>query len=151
MDPATRTLLRTIETPGGSAGISTDGQSVLVVHAQEPILTLIDPASDRVEQRIALHEHTRPAQRVRHSPDRRYVVVTSMEEPLVTILDAAALDRQTTLRVADGPMGVGFAPDGRTMLVGNHGAGRITVVDLDAGCVQRELAAGVGVETLAFY
>ena len=151
MDPATRTLLRTVETPGGSAGISADARGVLVVHAQEPVLTLIDPATDQVERRIRLREHTRPAQRVRHSPNGQYVVVTSMEEPLVTILDAASLDQQTTLRVADGPMGVGFAPDGRTMLVGNHGAGRITVVDLAAGSIQRDFPAGVGVETLAFY
>jgi DNA-binding beta-propeller fold protein YncE len=151
MDPASRTLVRTVDTPGGSAGISADGRSVLVVHAREPLLTLIDPATDRVAERIPLHSHTQPAQRVRHSPDGRYVVVTSMEEPLVTILDASSLHDQTTLQVADGPMGVGFAPDGRTMLVGNHGAGRITVVDLPAGCIQRDFAAGVGVETLAFY
>jgi hypothetical protein len=30
-------------------------------------------------------------------------------------------------------MGVAFHPDGRTALVANHGAGRITVVDLKAG------------------
>jgi DNA-binding beta-propeller fold protein YncE len=143
--------VRTVETPGGSAGISADARGVLVVHAQEPVLTLIDPATDQVKRRITLREHTRPAQRVRHSPNGQYVVVTSMQEPLVTILDAASLDQQTTLRVADGPMGVGFAPDGRTMLVGNHGAGRITVVDLAAGSVQRDFPAGVGVETLAFY
>jgi sugar lactone lactonase YvrE len=48
-------------------------------------------------------------------------------------------------------MGVAFAPDGRTALVANHGAGRITVVDLEAGSPTADFAAGTGVETLAFY
>ncbi|MBV9543252.1 MAG: hypothetical protein JOY61_02610 [Chloroflexi bacterium] len=150
MDPSTRRLLHTVPTPGGSAGISSDGRSVLVVHAQEPLLTEIDPSSDTVTRQIALEGHTRAAQRVRHSPDGRHVVVTSMEEPLVSVIDAAS-GRQTAIRVAEGPMGVGFAPDGRTMLVGNHGAGRITVVDLEEGVALSEFAAGVGVETIAFY
>lgn len=150
MDAANRQLIAKIPTPGGSAGISTDGRTVLVVHATEPLLTEIDPTTDSVTRRIPLQGHTRAAQRVRHSPDARYVVVTSMEEPLVTLIETAT-ERQTTLQVADGPMGVGFAPDARTLLVGNHGAGRITVIDLETGCVRSEFAAGVGVETLAFY
>ena len=43
------------------------------------------------------------------------------------------------------------SPDGRTALVANHGAGRITVVDLEAGRPTDDFAAGVGVETLTFY
>ena len=39
----------------------------------------------------------------------------------------------------------------KTALVGNHGAGRITIVDLEAAAPVREFDAGVGVETLAFY
>jgi DNA-binding beta-propeller fold protein YncE len=87
---------------------------------------------------------------VRVSPDGRWVVVTATEEPLVTIL-SADLETQTTLAVAAAPMGVAFHPDGRTALVGNHGAGRITVLDLESSTIQREFACGVGVETLAFY
>ena len=36
-------------------------------------------------------------------------------------------------------------------LVGNHGAGKITIVDLEAAAPLREFEAGVGVETLAYY
>jgi hypothetical protein len=48
-------------------------------------------------------------------------------------------------------MGVAFHPNGRTALVGNHGAGRITVIDLESHAIERDFACGVGVETLAFY
>ena len=152
MDPASRRLLGKVPVPGGSAGIcaSADGQRVLVVAGQEPALVEIDARSDSVTRRVRLEGHQRPAQRVRCSPDGRFVVVTSTEEPLVTLLDAD-LEQQTTFPTAAAPMGVAFAADGRTALVANHGAGRITVVDLEAGAPSGEFGAGVGVETLAFY
>jgi len=77
-------------------------------------------------------------------------VVTATEEPLVTLL-SADLDTQTTLEVHAAPMGVAFHPHGRTALVANHGAGRITVLDLESHTIKRDFACGVGVETLAFY
>ncbi|HEY3061956.1 MAG TPA: hypothetical protein VGL99_23515 [Chloroflexota bacterium] len=152
LDVSKRCLQRTIELPGGSAGIccTADGKAVLVVAEREPVLTVLDTASDTPVTRIALQGHSEPAQRVRCSPNGQYTVVTSFEAPLVTLFDAQ-LENQVALQVADGPMGVGFAPDGRTALIGNHGAGRITVIDLEAGRVTDTFAAGVGVETLAFY
>jgi YVTN family beta-propeller protein len=152
MDPVIRRLITKVPMPGGSAGIcaSADGQHVLVVAGQEPALVEIDAQSDTVTRRVVLEGHQRPAQRVRCSPDGQYVVVTSTEEPLVTVLDAD-LERQKTFTTAAAPMGVAFAADGHTALVANHGAGRITVVDLAAGAPTRDFAAGVGVETLAFY
>jgi YVTN family beta-propeller protein len=152
MDPATRRLMAKVPMPGGSAGIcaSADGERVVVVAGQEPALAEIDARSDQVTRRIPLEGHQRAAQRVRFSPDGRHVMVTSTEEPLVTILDGQ-LERQTTFETTAAPMGVAFAADGRTALVANHGAGRITVVDLEAGRPTRDFAAGVGVETLAFY
>jgi DNA-binding beta-propeller fold protein YncE len=153
MEPGSRTRLRTVDMPGGSAGIiaSADGQRVFVVAGQSPELAEFDTASDTLLQRVRLRGHSQPAQRVRTSPDGRFIVVTSTEEPLVTILDTDNLDSQTTLRVADAPMGVAFHPDNRTALVGNHGAGRITVLDLEARSIIRDFALGTGVETIAFY
>jgi DNA-binding beta-propeller fold protein YncE len=152
MEPASRRLVKKVPMPGGSAGIcaSADGQRVLVVAGQQPALVEIDTHSDMVTRRVTLEGHRRPAQRVRCSPDGRFIVVTSTEEPLVTVLDAG-LEAQTTFSTAAAPMGVAFAADGRTALVANHGAGRVTVVDLQAGIPTSDFAAGVGVETLAFY
>jgi DNA-binding beta-propeller fold protein YncE len=152
MSPSLLERIGTIETPGGSAGIvaTPDGERVLVVHAQEPLLTVIDAHTDEVVDQHALPGHRMAAQRVRCSPDGQFVMVTATEEPLVTIL-SADLQAQHTLEVAAAPMGVAFHADGRTALVGNHGAGLITVVDLREAKVCREFACGVGVETLAFY
>ena len=73
--------------------------------------------------------------------------VTWLTNPAI----GADLSTQTTFPVSASPMGVAFHPDGRTALVSNHGAGKITVVDLEAAAPLREFEAGVGVETLAFY
>lgn len=152
IDPIGHRMIAKIPLPGGAAGIcsSADGSRVLVVTLHEPALAVIDTASDTLVDRVRLADSTIAAQRVRCSPNGRFVVVTNNDESLVTVL-SADLSSQTTFPTADSPMGVAFHPDGRTALVGNHGAGKITVVDLEAAAPVREFAAGVGVETLAFY
>jgi DNA-binding beta-propeller fold protein YncE len=152
MSPATRQRLGSVPMAGGSAGIiaSADGHTVLVVGGQAPVLSVIDTATDTLVRTVRLAGHEQPAQRVRASPDGRYVLVTATEEPLVTILSADC-ETQTTLEVAAAPMGVAFHPDSRTALVANHGAGRITVLDLEAKSIHHDFACGIGVETLAFY
>jgi YVTN family beta-propeller protein len=152
MDPVGLRMIAKIPLSGGAAGIcaSADGSQVLVVTLDEPGLAVIDTRSDRLLRRVRLEGNTIAAQRVRCSPNGRFVVVTNNDESLVTVLDAG-LARQTTFPVGAAPMGVALHPDGRTALVGNHGAGRITVVDLDAAAPVRAFEAGVGVETLAFY
>jgi len=152
MDPVARRMMKKIPLPGGAAGIcaSADGRQILVVTLDEPGLAVIDTASDTLVGRVRLADSTIAAQRVRCSPNGRFVVVTNNDESLVTVL-SADLSSQTTFPTSASPMGVAFHPDGKTALVGNHGAGRITVVDLEAAAPLREFEAGVGVETLAFY
>jgi YVTN family beta-propeller protein len=138
--------------PNGAAGItvSPDGRTVLVTDNKEPRLTVVDTATNAVTRHISLRAHDRPAQRVRWSPDGRYVLVTSMEQPLVTVL-SDGLQRQETFETAEGPMGVAFHPDGETALVANHNSGRVSVANLATGRQLRDMPAGRGVETLAFY
>jgi len=152
IDPAARKLVKKIPLPLAAAGIcaSADGRQVFVVTLNEPGLAVIDTTTDTVVRQVPLEGNTIAAQRVRCSPNGEYVVVTNNDESLVTVLDGS-LERQTTFAVSDSPMGVAFHPDGKTALVSNHGAGKITVVDLDAAAPTREFECGVGVETLAFY
>jgi DNA-binding beta-propeller fold protein YncE len=152
MDPIGHRMIARIPLPGGAAGIcsTADGSQVLVVTLDEPALAVIDTASDRLVDRVRLADSMIAAQRVRCSPNGRFVVVTNNDESLVTVL-SADLASQTTFPTSASPMGVAFHPDGRTALVGNHGAGKITVVDLEAAAPVRDFEAGVGVETLAFY
>lgn len=152
LDPRARRRIAEVPIPRCALGLcaAPDGQRVLVTDGQEPLLLVIDTRSDRLVDTINLDGYAHPAQRVRCSPDGRFVVVTADQEPLASVLDGS-LTRQSTFEVAAGPMGVAFHPDGRTALIANHGAGRITIVDLETGRPSANFAAGVGVETLAFY
>ena len=152
LDPRGRRRIAEVPIPRGALGLcaSADGQRVLVADGQEPALLVIDTRSDTLADTVKLDGYAHPAQRVRCSPDGRFVVVTADQEPLASVLDAN-LTHQSTFEVAPGPMGVAFHPDNRTALVANHGSGRITIVDLEAGYPTGDFAAGVGVETLAFY
>jgi YVTN family beta-propeller protein len=48
-------------------------------------------------------------------------------------------------------MGFAFSPDGKTMLVANHGDGSVSVVDLKEWKVVNTFHAGTGIETLTYY
>ena len=90
------------------------------------------------------------AQIARYSPDGRFLVVTNHDEGLGTVL-RADLEQARVARLGREPMDMGFHPDGRTVLVGNQGDGTLTVLDLEQATVTRTVAAGFGVETLAFF
>ena len=48
-------------------------------------------------------------------------------------------------------MGMGFAPDNRTMIVGNHGDGSVSVIDMEEGKELKRFQAGAGIETMTWY
>jgi YVTN family beta-propeller protein len=48
-------------------------------------------------------------------------------------------------------MGFAFSADGKTALVGNHGQGTVSRIDLATATVTNTFPAGKGVETLAYY
>jgi hypothetical protein len=110
---------------------------------------LLKPFPDP-RHRIALEGHEKAAQIARHSPDGKYLIVTSYDAPLGTIFDAK-LETQKLLQLGRGPMNTAFHPDGRILLIANHDAGSLAVVDLEKAEVLRTVPAGVGVETLSFY
>jgi YVTN family beta-propeller protein len=70
----------------------------------------------------------------------------------VNVIDMAdAHGKQQTMTVGKDPMGFAFAPDGKTVLVANHGDGTISVLDLGQGRVVSSFQAGSGVEALSYY
>src|ERR1044071_5769373 len=72
IDLKTRKLLGKIATPRPLAGIaiSQDGRTVVAVDDAEPVLVLIDTASDKVKGEVRLDGVPEAAQIARHPPDR---------------------------------------------------------------------------------
>jgi YVTN family beta-propeller protein len=75
-----------------------------------------------------------------------------MTEASINIIDTAdPHGNQQMLTVGKDPMGFAFAPDGKTVLVANHGDGTVSVVDLSQNRVVSTFTGGSGVESLAYY
>jgi YVTN family beta-propeller protein len=152
VDLATRRVIKKIPAPNGSAGIgmSPDGQTIILVDAQEPQIMVIDTASDEVGSTIRLDGHEKAAQIARYSPDGRHLVVTNFEEPLATVF-SGDLESQALLHLGQGPMDMAFHEDGETVIIANHNEGSLAVCNLERGEVVRTVEAGVGIETLSFF
>jgi len=153
IDLKTRKMIGKVDAPNGSDGatVSPDGKRVLATDIKAPQIFSIDTATDTVAETIILPGDA-PAFRARHTLDGKHVMVSRRGNE-VMVLDAAKPNEiQHSFQVEAGPMGFGFAPDGKTVLVGNHGAGKITVFDISGTPkITRVFDMGVGVETLAFY
>jgi YVTN family beta-propeller protein len=152
IDLCQRKRIKDIPAPNGLAGLglSPDGGTIVMVDAKQPELRIVDTATDVFVRAVRLAGHEQAAQIARYSPDGRHLVVTNHDEAIGTVL-SADLETQRSFPLGRGPMDMAFHPDGRTALVGNHGDGTISVVDLEQGIVHRTIPAGDGVESLAFF
>jgi len=154
IDLKARKMIGQIPAPNGTQGIaaSPDGKRVIAVDFVKPQLIVIDPATDKVIDTIALEGNTEGAFRVRFSPDGKWVVTTSQTATLANILKADDLHgKQRVVKVGKDPMGVGFSPDGKNVLVANHGEGTVSIINLEEGQILNTFHAGTGIETLAYY
>jgi DNA-binding beta-propeller fold protein YncE len=152
IDLKARKRIKKIATPNGLAGIgmSPDGTTIVFVDAKHPQILVVDTASDEIVRTVRLVGHEKAAQIARYSPNGEYLIVTSYDAPLATILDTK-LQTQKLLQLGRGPMNMAFHSDGRTLVIANHDAGSLAVVDLDEAEVVRTVPAGIGIETLSFY
>ena len=153
IDLKTRKMTGNVPTPDGTQGItaSPDGKWVIAVDNGKPELIVIDPSTDVVAVRIPLEGNPRGAFKPRFTPDGSKLVVCSLGQQ-VNIIDVAdPHGKQVVLPVGKDPMGFAVSPDGKTVLVANHGDGTVTAIDVKEGRVIANFKAGTGIETLAYY
>lgn len=154
IDLKSRKIIGHVPAPNGTEGIvaSPDGKRVAVADHSEPALILIDTATDTVADRIPLEGNSRAGFKPRYTPDGSKLVVCNLSERLVNVLNTSDLHgKQTVIKVGKDPMGFAVSPDGKTLLVANHGDGTVSVVNLAEGRVVKTFMAGTGIETLAYY
>lgn len=160
VDLHSKMTVRHIPAPGGTEGlaISPDGSRAVVALHARPSLLVIDTATDKVIDEVALRGFPINSNiadhlvRVRFTPDGSKLLAAYHPSDVVSVMPANDLRQQTLIRVGKGPMGLAFTSDGKTALVGEHDAGTIAVLDLQGqGRYSSDFAMGVGVETLAFY
>ncbi len=143
-----------IPAPNGTEGIaaSPDGKRVVALDYSAPVLFVIDTATDTVIDKVKLQGNDKAGSRVRFSPDGARIVTDNGAQSLVNILTTSDLNgKQLVVPVGKSPMGFGFAPDNRTVIVGNHGDGTVSVIDMKAGTELNRFHAGTGIETMTWY
>ena len=153
IDLKTQKIVQRIPMPSGTEGIaaSPDGKIVVAMDRDEPVITVIDPKTDKVE-RIALKGQTKGAYKVYFSPDGKKMLTMSTAAKMANVFDMANLKgEQRTFATGKDPMGFAFSADGKTVLVANHGDGTVSVVDMATLQVTRTVQAGAGIETLSYY
>ncbi|MBZ5634342.1 MAG: YncE family protein [Acidobacteriia bacterium] len=154
IDIKARKMAGKVDMPNGTQGItvSPDGKHVLAVDYKDPKFVVIDTATDKVVDTVAVEKNLRGPFRVKYSPDGSKLVTCDDQRGLANIISTADLHgKQTVLTVGKTPFGIAFSADSKTALVSNHGDGTISVIDLLGAKVVNTFKAGTGIETLAYY
>jgi YVTN family beta-propeller protein len=154
IDLKARKMIGKVPMPKGTQGItaSPDGKRVLAVDFVDPQFMVIDTATDKVVDTVALEQNTRGPFRVKYSPDGERILTVGDRDRIANVLSASDLHgKQQILKVGPQAFGIAFTADGQTALVSNHGDGTITVLDLKELRVADTFTAGKGIETLSYY
>ena len=150
LDIKSRKMVKQIATPHPLAGIaaSPDGNWLVAVSDNEPVIFLIDANTHAVERTVPLKDVPKAAQIARFSPDGQTLLVTSVQSGTATLFDAS-FAHLATMTVGRQPMD-GIFRDGR-IFVCCQGDGSVHVIDVPKRQVERSFAAGTGCETLGFF
>jgi YVTN family beta-propeller protein len=154
IDIKARKMTGKIDMPNGTQGItvSPDGKRVLAVDYKDPKFMVIDTATDKIVDTVAVEKNQTGPFRVKYSPDGSKLVTCDSQAGLANIINTADLHgKQTVLTVGKTPFGIAFSADSKTALVSNHGDGTISVIDLPSGKIVNTFKAGTGIETLSYY
>jgi YVTN family beta-propeller protein len=154
IDIKARKMTGKIDMPNGTQGItvSPDGKRVLAMDYKDPKFMVIDTATDKIVDTVAVDKNQTGPFRVKYSPDGSKLVTCDSQAGLANIISTSDLHgKQTVLTVGKTPFGIAFSADSKTALVSNHGDGTISVIDLPGAKVVNTFRAGTGIETLAYY
>ena len=150
IDLKTRKLTGKIKAPRPLAGIaiSQDGGTVVAVDDAEPMLFLIDTASERVTQEVRLDGVPKAAQIARYAPDWSLLGVTSNNSDTVSLIDPT-FKQQTAIKVGRQPMDMAFHGD--ELFVPCQGDGSVHVIDIPNRRHKHSFQAGTGCESVGFF
>lgn len=156
IDQARRAVTGRIALPGTVEGIAIapDGGTVYACAQAEAAFYAIDARSHAVRATVPIvgaSPAVRQMRRARVSPDNRYVVVSSHVDGHCGIFDAAGLAQVGGFATRKGPMGFGFAPDGRSAYLCCHDDAVVLEFELASGRITRSFDTEAGCEFVVAY
>ena len=120
IDIKARKMTGKVDMPNGTQGItvSPDGKRVLAVDYKDPKFVVIDTATDKIVDTVAVFRNRRGPFRVKYSPDGSKLVTCDDQQGLANIINTADLHgKQQVVTVGKTPFGIAFTADSKTALV----------------------------------
>ena len=128
--------------------LSPNGREVWSAHSRDGGVSVIDVASKKVTQTIALG--TKRSNRIKLTPDGKYALVSDLEAGDLVVVDAAARKEIKRVALGKSPEGILIAPDGARAFVAVNGDNHVAVVDVKTWAVSKKLQTGPGPDGMAW-
>jgi DNA-binding beta-propeller fold protein YncE len=156
IDRACRAVVDRIALPNVVEGIAIapDGRTVYACAQTAAEVYVIDAEAQAVKQTVPIdgaNAAVRQMRRTRVSPDNRYVVVSSNVDAHAAVFEADGMRQIASFPTKKGPMGFGFAPDGRHAYLCCHDDAEVFEFELASGEVRRTFATAAGCEFIVAY
>jgi YVTN family beta-propeller protein len=143
----TQTVIAVGQGPEG-IDLAPNGREVWSAHSRDGGVSVIDVASKKVTQTIALG--TKRSNRIKLTPDGKYALVSDLDAGDLVVVDATARKEIKRVAVGKSPEGILIAPDGSRAFVAVNGDNHIAVVDLKTWTVSKKLQTGNGPDGMAW-
>jgi YVTN family beta-propeller protein len=133
--------------------VSPDGKEIWAANAQDATVTIIDAATKKSVQTLAVP--VKGANRLKFTPDGKRVLISALggREPgssSLVVIDAATRKEVKQMSLGGGAAGILMAPDGSRAYVAVSSADKVAVVDLKTLEVVGEISAGKQPDGLAW-
>ena len=143
----TQTVIAVGQGPEG-IDLSPNGREVWSAHSRDGGVSVIDVASKKVTQTIALG--TKRSNRIKLTPDGKYALVSDIDTGDLVVVDAAARKEIKRVALGKSPEGILIAPDGSRAFVAVNGDNHVAVVDVKTWTVSKKLQTGAGPDGMAW-
>jgi DNA-binding beta-propeller fold protein YncE len=156
IDHARRAVTDRIKLPNVVEGvaIAPDGATVFACAQTAAELYVIDAEAQALRRTAPIdgaNGAVRQMRRARVSPDGRYVVVSSNVDAHAAVFEADGMRQVASFATKKGPMGFGFAPDGRHAYLCCHDDAEVFEFELATGRLNRTFTTAAGCEFIVAY
>lgn len=128
--------------------LSPDGRQVWSAHSRDGGVSIIDVATRKVTQTLALG--TRRSNRIKLTPDGKFALISDLDAGDLIIVDAVARKEIKRLALGKQPEGVLIAPDGSRAFVAVNGDNNVAVIDTRTWTVASRISPGTGPDGMAW-
>lgn len=128
--------------------LSPDGRQLWTAHSRDGGVSIIDVASKKVAQTLALG--TKRSNRLKFTPDGRRVLVTDLDAGELVVIDVATKKSVKRVPLGRSPEGILMVPDGSRAYVAVTGDNFVAAFDLERLEVTGRIEPGRGPDGMAW-